>query len=70
MEARMTRKFTQLVAVAALFGGLTSTEVLAGQTASSSPVPHCEKMTIDCWQKDDDDRVNEPERWQMHERNE
>jgi hypothetical protein len=50
-EARMTRKFTQFIAVASLFGGLTSTGVFAGQTASSSPVPHCEKMTINCWQK-------------------
>jgi hypothetical protein len=53
----MTRKFTQVIAVAALFGGLTtSTGVRVGQTASPSPVPHCGKMTLDCWQKDEDGR--------------
>ena len=51
----MTRKFTQLFAVAALFGGLTtSSVVLAGQAASSSPAARCEKMTVDCWQKDEE----------------
>jgi predicted metal-binding transcription factor (methanogenesis marker protein 9) len=56
----MARKLAQLFAVAALFGGLTaSTVVLAGQTASSSPT-HCEKMTIDCWQKDEEmERLNQ-----------
>jgi hypothetical protein len=67
----MTRKFIQVTAVAALFGALTtSTGIRAGQDRASSPVPHCGKMTLDCWQKDEDERANEAERGQMHERNE
>jgi hypothetical protein len=53
-ETHMQRQLTQLFVVAALFGSLTaSTMALARQTASSPPL-RCEKMTIDCWQKDEE----------------